>query len=334
MAASPDVFRRIEKKYRLTAAKRTAVEQAIAGRLAASEAERHRVTSLYLDTPERTLTSRSLARPPFKEKLRLRAYGTVGGDALVRAFAPDGARLSDGEAATEVFLEMKRKLKGVVSKRRVGMSLGAVRLFLAGIPFEDATAAWPLAPAEEAPAATAASTPAASDGCPRLAAPRAASGTAALPAPGAPSPARQRQIARELRTFLDRYADLEPYLAVSCERVAWAPYATATAEAQADAAGGFGGDLRITFDDHLAYRDLSPHGVGEAARPWQPIIPASNSIMEVKCAGACPLWLARELGRLGAFPQSFSKCGAAALVARSLPSEPSPTPTQKGLVHA
>ena len=67
-------------------------------------------------------------------------------------FDPDGTRLTEQEAATEVFLEMKRKLKGVMSKRRASMSLGAARLFLAGIPFEDATAAWPVAPAASAEA--------------------------------------------------------------------------------------------------------------------------------------------------------------------------------------
>ncbi len=47
---------------------------------------------------------------------------------------------------------MKRKLKDVASKRRASMSLGAARLFLAGISFEDATAAWPVAPAASAEA--------------------------------------------------------------------------------------------------------------------------------------------------------------------------------------
>lgn len=271
-------------------------------------------------------------------------------------FDPDGTRLTEQEAATEVFLEMKRKLKGVMSKRRASMSLGAARLFLAGISFEDATAAWPVAPVASAEAQPASAS-----------APLALS--AAPEASSAPSPNRQRQIARELAAFLDRYDSLEPYLAIACERVAWVPCPapepdlapTASAlpglgpantpkPAPGPAPASLCGDgLRVTFDDHLAYCDLSPaaptlpcsppsHSSLQGSppradpQPWRPLLDARDSIMEVKCAGACPLWLAQALSRLRLFPQSFSKCGTAALVAHG-PATPT-IPAQKGLAHA
>lgn len=110
-----------------------------------------------------------------------------------------------------------------------------------------------------------------------------------------------------------------------------------------------GDGLRVTFDDHLAYCDLSPaaptlpcsppsHSSLQGSppradpQPWRPLLDARDSIMEVKCAGACPLWLAQALSRLRLFPQSFSKCGTAALVAHG-PATPT-IPAQKGLAHA
>ncbi len=56
--------------------------------------------SRYLDTPEHTLIERSLDKPLYKEKLRLRCYGSP--------LADDGL----------VFVEIKKKFKGIVYKRR------------------------------------------------------------------------------------------------------------------------------------------------------------------------------------------------------------------------
>jgi len=56
--------------------------------------------NIYLDSPDNHLIKSSVAKPVFKEKLRLRAYELPNG--------PDD----------EVFFEIKRKYKGVVSKRR------------------------------------------------------------------------------------------------------------------------------------------------------------------------------------------------------------------------
>lgn len=61
------------------------------------------ICNLYYDTPDFRLIRRSLERPVYKEKLRLRSYGQVA----------EGA---------EVFLELKKKYKGVVYKRRVTMT--------------------------------------------------------------------------------------------------------------------------------------------------------------------------------------------------------------------
>ena len=62
------------------------------------------IANIYFDTPDDYLIRRSLEKPDYKEKLRLRAYGV-----------PD--------RNTKVFLEIKKKLMGVVNKRRTALTL-------------------------------------------------------------------------------------------------------------------------------------------------------------------------------------------------------------------
>ena len=62
------------------------------------------ISNLYLDTPSDELIVKSLEKPAFKEKIRLRSYGTVSLDA-------------------KVFLESKKKFDGVVNKRRTTFTL-------------------------------------------------------------------------------------------------------------------------------------------------------------------------------------------------------------------
>ncbi len=45
-----------------------------------------RVTSVYFDTPAHELIGRSVDKPLYKEKLRIRAYGDDAGDALIAVF--------------------------------------------------------------------------------------------------------------------------------------------------------------------------------------------------------------------------------------------------------
>jgi SPX domain protein involved in polyphosphate accumulation len=58
------------------------------------------VCSIYYDTPDYRLIRRSLEKPVYKEKLRLRSYGQA-------------------TPQSDVFLEMKKKYNGVVYKRRL-----------------------------------------------------------------------------------------------------------------------------------------------------------------------------------------------------------------------
>ena len=126
MASFTDTFERKEVKYRLNAKQHREVLDALAGRMAADEYGRTRITSLYFDTPTRDLIARSLEKPLYKEKLRVRWYG-----------AP-----TSGE---RVYVEIEKKYDGIVYKRRVGCSLTAACAYLMGrVPYENACVQNPL----------------------------------------------------------------------------------------------------------------------------------------------------------------------------------------------
>ena len=63
------------------------------------------IYNLYYDTPDNYLIRQSIQKPYFKEKLRLRSY------------------YSPADPYASVFLEIKRKIGGIVTKRRVAMTL-------------------------------------------------------------------------------------------------------------------------------------------------------------------------------------------------------------------
>lgn len=118
------VFERKETEYRLSADQYRAILDALEGRLAPDAYGSTVVKSAYFDTEQRDMVARSLEKPFYKEKLRVRGYGIVGKD-------------------DTVFVEIKKKYDGVVYKRRIGMSYAAARAYLDGMPYEKACRAFP-----------------------------------------------------------------------------------------------------------------------------------------------------------------------------------------------
>lgn len=101
------------------------------------------------------------------------------------------------------------------------------------------------------------------------------------------------QIFRELDYFLDFYRPV-PRLYLAYDRAAFC--------------GREEPDLRITFDERIRSRteELSL-GAGD----WgEELLPKDSALMEIKAAGALPLWLTRALSAEGLYPSSFSKYGA------------------------
>lgn len=106
-------FERIETKYLITEEQKNRLLLRAAGRVTPDSYGRSRIANVYFDTPDHRIIRRSLEKPVYKEKLRLRSYGTPA-----------------GEGAT-VFLELKKKYRGVVYKRREPMTYADAISFLA-----------------------------------------------------------------------------------------------------------------------------------------------------------------------------------------------------------
>ncbi len=281
MGVNQDVFQRIEKKYRIASAQREAVQAALCETMAPDAYGRSTITSVYLDTPERWLITRSLEKPLYKEKLRLRTYGAAAGDALIAALRHPEAAAKDVEADQPlVFVELKKKFKGVVYKRRIDLLLNQAVHFVQAALSSSASEA--VAYLDEA-------------GC------FAEDAAGAEPDAQRALSWRHRQIAQEIAVALGRYPHLAPALAIRCERVAWAP-ASPAAEG-----------LRITFDDTLSYLDLQV-----AEDSWHPVIATDESIMEIKCPQSLPLDLVEVLGAEAIYPSSFSKYGTAHQIEQGL----------------
>ncbi len=105
------IFKRIEKKYLLSEEQFRALFGRIGSHLKPDEFGRSTVMSLYLDTPDHRIIRSSIEAVDYKEKLRLRSYGTAGAD-------------------SRVFLELKKKFDGVVYKRRAAMTLAEAERYL------------------------------------------------------------------------------------------------------------------------------------------------------------------------------------------------------------
>lgn len=104
-------FQRKEMKYRLTMRQQGRLMDRLWPFLKPDEYGAYTIGSLYLDTPDFLLIRRSLDKPVYKEKLRLRAYGVPRGEDMV-------------------FLELKKKFKGIVYKRRIAPPLPQAEAYL------------------------------------------------------------------------------------------------------------------------------------------------------------------------------------------------------------
>lgn len=214
-------FERYELKYLMDVGQYEAVRRAMDGRTVGDEYGRSTVCNIYYDTPDMLLIRRSLEKPIYKEKLRLRSYGTARDD-------------------SRVFLELKKKYRSVVYKRRAAMRLCEAEAFFTG-------------------------------------------------------PALDTQIKRELAYFIAKMSPLVPAMLISCEREAYF--------------GADDRDLRITFDRNILWRDSEMDlrlGAGGRA-----VLAGDAVLMEIKVAGAVPLWLSGALASARIYPTSFSKYGRA-----------------------
>ena len=95
-------FKRYEIKYLLTAEQKQYLLGVMDEHMQLDEYGRSSIRNVYYDTDSFRLIRTSIDKPIYKEKLRVRSYGEAG---------PTG----------RVFVELKKKYKGVVYKRRLTM---------------------------------------------------------------------------------------------------------------------------------------------------------------------------------------------------------------------
>lgn len=110
-----EVFQRFEKKYLLNQTQYEKVLNFLKDRMEPDKYNRdgnpYTISNIYLDTQDDYLIRRSIEKPDYKEKIRLRSYGKVTEN-------------------DKVFLEIKKKNLGLGNKRRTVMTLKDAKAYL------------------------------------------------------------------------------------------------------------------------------------------------------------------------------------------------------------
>ena len=115
------IFHRYESKYLMNLSQQQTVLAAMRPYMEPDVYSHSSIRNLYLDTPDFRLIRRSLERPVYKEKLRIRSYGRA-------------------ENTDMVFVELKKKYRSVVYKRRISLPQDqALACFSKTRPWPDGT---------------------------------------------------------------------------------------------------------------------------------------------------------------------------------------------------
>jgi hypothetical protein len=109
-------FKRYEKKYLLSHEQYSKIIPGLLEHMDPDEhcmhGEKYNIYNIYYDTENSDVIRHSISKPYYKEKLRLRSYNVV-------------QSMDD-----KVFLELKKKINGIVNKRRAVMTYGDAQRFL------------------------------------------------------------------------------------------------------------------------------------------------------------------------------------------------------------
>ena len=107
------VFKRYEVKYMLTLEQKEKILDAMREHMSIDKYGRSSIRNIYFDTDNYRLIRRSIDKPVYKEKLRIRSYGKADHD-------------------SRVFIELKKKYDGIVYKRRLDLPCDAAFDWIAG----------------------------------------------------------------------------------------------------------------------------------------------------------------------------------------------------------
>lgn len=109
-----NVFKRYELKYMLTTKQKEKVLDSMQEHMTLDKYGRTTIRNLYYDTDTYLLIRRSIEKPLYKEKIRIRSYSRTMSDSTV-------------------FVELKKKYKHVVYKRRISMPNNEATEWLSGV---------------------------------------------------------------------------------------------------------------------------------------------------------------------------------------------------------
>lgn len=107
------IFKRYELKYMLTLEQKEKVLKAMEPYMTLDKYGRTTIRNIYYDTDTFLLIRRSIEKPTYKEKLRIRSYTRANADSTV-------------------FVELKKKYKHVVYKRRISLPEEEAMEWIAG----------------------------------------------------------------------------------------------------------------------------------------------------------------------------------------------------------
>ena len=113
MKKNNSLFERKELKYLLSVSQKENFMKEINAYIQSDEYSQYTISNVYMDTPHYQLIRNSMDKPVYKEKMRLRSYGPVNG-------------------SNEIFIELKKKYKGIVYKRRIKMTFNEALDYLNG----------------------------------------------------------------------------------------------------------------------------------------------------------------------------------------------------------
>ncbi|MDA3731018.1 polyphosphate polymerase domain-containing protein [Niameybacter massiliensis] len=215
------IFQRYEKKYVLSRDTFESFQDRIKDYMKVDGYGLIKICNVYYDTKNYDLIQRSLNKPIYKEKLRLRSYGIPS-------------------EHDYIFIEIKKKVNGIVYKRRVSLTMQEARNYLEyGI-----------------------------------------------------KPQFESQILREIDYLIQYYKPVKK-MYIAYDRFAMA--------------GKNDESIRITFDQNIRSRafnlDLAKGDDGDL------LFENEEVLMEIKMAGAYPMWLVKILSEFQLYPVSFSKYG-------------------------
>ncbi len=113
MSGYREVFQRKEIKYLLDEVQYKELTAFLESMAKVDEYGLSRINNIYYDTPDHRLIRTSMEKPLYKEKLRLRTYGTAKDD-------------------SNAFIEIKKKYAGIVYKRRISGKYKDLHEYLLG----------------------------------------------------------------------------------------------------------------------------------------------------------------------------------------------------------